>query len=99
MEDDKPRNNLSYHEALHGVQTGVAYEMEKNLGSTTPKHLRVGINSTFVNDAALVRLLIKKGVITNEEFMEELRLEANRELDRYENRVRIMYGSDAIVLR
>lgn len=81
---DLPRNNLEYEDALHGVQSGVAWDQGRNPDSF--KHLRVGINSAHVSNAALARLLVKKGLITYEEFAEELRLEANRELDRYEDR-------------
>lgn len=92
MKNDIPRNHLSYEDALHGVQAGVAAEEGTNAKATSPKHLRVGINSAMVNDAALVRLLVKKGVITWEEHAEELRLEANRELDRYEDKLSAHYG-------
>lgn len=88
MSDDKPRNDLPYHEAMHGVQTGVEIEMNSGSKATHPKHLRVGVDSAMVNDAALARLLVKKGLFTWEEYREEIRLEANRELDRYEDRVR-----------
>lgn len=87
------RNNLSYEDALHGIQTGVKFEMERGHSTAhTPKHLRVGIDSAMVNDAALAHLLVKKGVFTQEEYAEELRLEANRELDRYEDRILEIYG-------
>lgn len=92
MSDDTPRNDLSYEAALHGMQTGVQFELDKGSQATNPKHLRVGVNSTLINDAALVRLLIKKGVITMDEYAEEMRLEANRELDRYEDRILETYG-------
>lgn len=77
---------LPYEAAMHGVQTGIAYkiEMAPDEAGASPKHLRVGIDSAMVSDAALVRLLVKKGLITHEEYMEELTLEANRELERYE---------------
>jgi len=92
MADDTPRTHLTYQEALHAMQSGVAYEMNKDLKITDPKHLRVGINSAMVNDAALVRLLIKKGLFTLEEYEEELRLEACREVDRYETRLSLKYN-------
>lgn len=78
---------LTYEEALHGMQSGVFHEMNKGADkSTTPKHLRVGINSSMISDAALAYLLIKKGIITEEEYKEELRLVANNELALYESR-------------
>lgn len=79
---------LTYEQALHAMQTGVGFEIETNaygnMGASTPKHLRAGVNSAMINDAALVRLLVKKGLFTEEEYMEEVRLEANREVLRYE---------------
>lgn len=91
------RNDLSYESALHGIQTGVAFEMERGVSATEPKHLRVGVNSALVNDAALVRLLVAKGLFTMEEYLEELRLEANRELDRYEDRILNEYNVKVIL--
>jgi hypothetical protein len=69
------------------MQSGVAYELGKDESSASPKHLRVGINSALVNDAALVRLLVKKGLITEAEYMEEVRLEMCREVDRHQARI------------
>ena len=98
MNSDKPDNDLGYEAAMHGMQTGVKLELENDPSSASPKHLRVGVNSALINDAALVRLLVKKGLITSEEYAEEVRLEANRELDRYEHRLFNLYGR-AIRLR
>lgn len=97
MSDD-PKTNLPYEQAMHAVQTGVAYEMSTVPSATDPKHLRVGINSALINDAALVRLLIKKGLITQAEYIEEVRLEACREVDRYEDRLTETHGR-RVVLR
>lgn len=75
-------------EALHAMQTGVAMAMTRDggpeRGDTSPKHLRVGVNSAMVQVTALVGLLAKKGVITLDEYMEELTAEMNRESDTYE---------------
>jgi hypothetical protein len=95
---DKPRNDLPYDVALHGVQAGAALEIaQANAGLPDAllralKHLRVGIDSAMVNDAAMARLLVKRGIITGEAYIEEIRLEANRELDRYEARLSEAYG-------
>jgi hypothetical protein len=87
MADDTPTTDLPYESALHAIQTGVKFDHELGSNDGTPKHLRVGIASAMVNDAALVRLLVKKGLFTHEEYLEELRLEACREVDRYEARI------------
>lgn len=75
---------LTYEEAAHGMQSAVAFEMNKRSEPTEPKHLRVGVNAAMVDHSALVNLLIKKGIITEEEYLEELRLAMNHELDRYQ---------------
>jgi hypothetical protein len=56
-----------YLAALHAMQTGVAFKMHRDPGETSPKHLRVGVNSAMVEYAALVKLLIAKGIITEDE--------------------------------
>lgn len=86
-DDDRPTTDLPYDAAMHAMQTGVAYDLKRDPSSGTPKHLRVGVNSALVNDAALVRVLVAKGVFTMEEYLEALRLEACREVDRYEARL------------
>lgn len=73
-----------YHAALHAVQSGIAAKMNYDNKDVSPKHLRVGVNSLFVNDAALVNLLVKKGLFTMEEYTRELADEMEREQDRYE---------------
>lgn len=77
---------LTYEQALHGVQSGVAYEHSKGSPDGSPKHLRVGINSAHVNNAAIARLLIDKNIITMDEYEEAVRVEMVHELERYEAR-------------
>lgn len=60
--EDKQR----YRAALHAMQTGVAAMIGCD-NSTTPKHLRVGVNSALCDNSALTMLLIKKGIITEDE--------------------------------
>jgi len=77
-----------YLDAVHGMQTGVA--TIAGMGDAKdlePKHLRVGVNSAMCNQAALVRLLIAKGLITLTEYQKELADEMERERERYELRV------------
>jgi len=88
MNNNKPKNNLSYEEALHGIQSATKYELETNGYSSLNqiKHLRVGIDSAHITDEAIARLLIRKGIITEEEYIEEIRICMNRELDRRESK-------------
>lgn len=73
--------------ALHGIQTGIAFEMSNGTsGETEPKHLRVGVNSAMSQHTGLVRLLVDKGLITPAEYFKEDADEMERELARYEDR-------------
>lgn len=81
-----------YMAAAHGVQTGVAYELEYDPSSGTPKHLRTGLNLSKVEHGALVRLLIAKGIITDEEYMEEMVKGVEEELHTYEERINKHFG-------
>ena len=76
--------NRTYDEALHAMQSGVAAKMARDGSDTSPKQLRVGVNSAMCENAALVRLLIAKGVFTLEEFSAELTQEMEREVERYQ---------------
>lgn len=78
---------LTYEQAIHGVQSGVAYEMTlpDRQRATEPKHLRVGVNLAMVDHGALAYLLIEKGLFTVEEYKEALRLAANQEVAKYES--------------
>lgn len=91
-DDDRPRTNLEYYDAAHAMQTGVAHELERDPKTGTPKDLRVGINSAMVTDGALAQLLIAKGIFTEAEYAEAVRLEMCREVDRLEARLSAYYG-------
>lgn len=59
----------------HQLQTAIAMELEQDEGPLVTehekrfrKHLRVGIDSLFVGDLALARLLIAKGIFSDEEY-------------------------------
>ena len=87
-----------YLVALHAMQSGVAAMMGRKEGSkeTDPKHLRVGINSAMCEHAALVSILIEKGIFTEAEYMEKLADEMEAEKARYEER--LSTGGSKIVL-
>lgn len=61
-----------YLAAAHAMQSGVVAKMRIDPGETTPKHLRVGVNSSMVQNGALVKLLIEKGVFTEAEWFAAL---------------------------
>jgi len=81
-------DNTRYMTAAHAMQSGVAVVMSFEESETQPKHLRVGVNSAMVEHAALVRLLISKGILTESEYAKEIADEMEREAARYEDRIR-----------
>lgn len=81
---DPEKDQARYDAAMHAVQSGVAAEQGRGSQDGSPKHLRVGINARAVEHTALVRILIAKGVFTEEEYISELADEAEREKARYE---------------
>jgi len=76
-----------YLRAAHAMQAGVAMDQGRGSDDGTPKHLRVGINSALVDAAGLVRLLVAKGVFTEEEYVLAVTEEMEREQERYETRL------------
>jgi hypothetical protein len=87
-------DKLSYEQALHGIQTGISLEIERGSDCASPKHLRVGVNYAMCEHAALVRLLIDKGLFTQEEYAQAITDEFNRELERIEKSVNAQYGGN-----
>lgn len=86
-------SKLPYEAAQHAMQTGVAHEMEHRPGPTTPKSLRVGINTALCDHAALIRLLVDKGVISDDEYRAAITDEMNREVKRYEKSLGKLLGT------
>jgi hypothetical protein len=86
-----------YAAAMHAVQSGVAAMMEIGDKAAEPKHLRVGINSAMVNDAGLVALLVKKGVITNREYLEAIVEAAETEKASFEARLSGHYKTTVVL--
>jgi hypothetical protein len=78
------RPDLTYEQAAHAVQTGVAHMLHHNPRSADPKHLRTGLDLRAADAAGLARLLIAKGVFTEAEYLEAVRVAAVEEVARYE---------------
>ena len=77
-----------YTALAHAMQSGVAMEMNNpDTKATDPKHLRVGVNAAMSDHGGLVTLLIKKGLITEQEYMEEIVAAMEREKLAYEARI------------
>jgi hypothetical protein len=83
-----------YEAAAHGMQSGVALKMHFAPSETTPKQLRVGVNSAMVEHAALVQLLIAKGVITMPEYVRAMADAMEAERDLYGKTIAEHYGRD-----
>ena len=82
-----------YTAAAHAMQSGVAAEMQIDPANVSPKHLRVGVNSSLVNSSALGELLINKGVITEDEYLEAMATGMEREQAAYEQRLSDHHGT------
>jgi len=87
-----------YEAAAHAVQAGVAMELadderyRNTNSSASPKQLRTGINLAMVSHGALMRVLIAKGLFTEEEYFEQLVLGVEAEKAAYEERLSARYG-------
>lgn len=69
----------------HAMQTGVKYDHETSKADDgSPKHLRVGVNVAMSDHAALVQLLLLKGVITEVEYYTAMVEGMRGEVRRYE---------------
>lgn len=64
IEKDRQR----YLDAAHAVQSGIAMMEHLNPTLFSPKHARVGIDTSKVEHAGLVTLLISKGLFTKAEY-------------------------------
>ena len=93
----KEENIARFDAAARAMQSGVAAKMTFDASETSPKHLRVGVNSAHVSDAALLDLLIEKGLVTKEEFFEKLATWMEKEADGYKKEVNAHYGTDGVI--
>lgn len=71
-------------DASHAIQSGVAWRMGIDRAETDGKHLRVGVNVAMVEHGALALLLIRKGIITELEYLEAVAEGLEAEKARYE---------------
>lgn len=95
MSDESLENIRRYERALHALQTGVSYDLDNK--PEEPKHIRTGINSAFVDSAALAGLLMKKGVITNEEYTKAVADGMEIEVARYEKLLSERFGREVVL--
>lgn len=90
-----------YLVAFHGMQSGVAFEMHyvDTQSATQPKHLRVGVNNALVQHSALVKLLVEKDIITQDEYWKALADSMEEEVAFYEERARERLGHPGVSFR
>lgn len=83
-----------YTELAHAVQSGVKWEIELDPlnAAYTSKHLRTGVNLALVDSGALGYLLVKKGLITEEELWTALVDGMQQEVQKYESRLSTLTG-------
>jgi uncharacterized protein YdeI (YjbR/CyaY-like superfamily) len=89
------RKNISrWEKASHAMQSGVAMEISKELSeSHSPKHLRTGVNVALCDHGSLVKLLIKKGILTEDEYFEAIADGMEQEKQRYEQILSNHFGT------
>jgi hypothetical protein len=83
--------------AQRRMQSGVKAEQDC-YGPEPAKHLRVGINTALVDLAALARLLVRKGVITEAEYAAALAESMEEEVRRYEAHLSVKLGLGSVKL-
>jgi hypothetical protein len=91
-----------YSKLMHAMQSGVAHLQELDggveSGETSPKNFRVALNSAQVETAALVQLLVDKGVFDPMEFEKMLFSMLETEIKKYERSIAAKRGDDAVKL-
>lgn len=74
-----------YERLAHAIQSAIAYELGLGLDAgATPKHLRVGVDLQRADQGSVVRLLVKKGLITDDEVKEAILEGLHAEVERAE---------------
>lgn len=92
MSEQSERDVQRYKDAVHAMQSGVAMTMNWDPHSTTPKHLRVGVNSALVESGVIAKLLIDKGIITEDEWAAALADGMEAEAERYRKEIQAHFG-------
>lgn len=77
-----------YTSALHAMQSGVKVLQELGLSEEcSPKHLRIGVNSALIESGVLAKLLMNKGIITENEYLRTLAELTEADVLTYEKRL------------
>lgn len=81
----------------HAIQTGVAYEMNRS-NIAEPKHLRTGLNCVMADLGSMTRLLVKKGIISEDEYYEAIIEGLKKEVADSERRLKDLLGMSITLL-
>lgn len=81
-----------YRMLAHAMQAGVATIMNIDPKETEPKHLRVGVNVALSDACGLAKLLMAKGIFTEEELFDSTIEAMKEEVKRYEETLSKHYG-------
>lgn len=92
-------NKARYEAAAHAMMTGVSYVMQYDPNETDLKHMKVGINNSFIGQAVILQILIRKNIITEEEYWEELVIFMEKEVEMYKQRLEEYLPGTDITLR
>lgn len=84
MTDPAVDSFSDYHANARAMQAGVKAKAGYTNAETTPVDLRVGVNSAMVEHSALAGLLMEKGLITEDEYLNAIAEGMAREKARYE---------------
>lgn len=88
-----------YEALLHAMQTGVKLDHEATLEKDgSPKSLRVGVNAAMSDHAALARVLMRKGVITEDEYFDAIIEGMQMEVDRYQRLANQRAGAGGLTI-
>lgn len=87
-----------YKRLGHALQTGVATMMQMGDAGASPKHLRTGLNISMCDHASMIWLLLKKGIITEEEYQEAILEGLEREKAEYEKVIGYHLGGKSVTL-
>lgn len=83
-----------YGALAHALQSGVKAAQEAKIDVDDFKHLRVGVNMAMIERAAIVQLLLQKGIITQEEYETALLEWLEKEVAGYEALLSRHYGAN-----
>lgn len=88
-----------YRALAHAMQSGIAALLNYDRDMASPKNLRVGVNMAMVEIGALVDLLAKKGVFTEQEIGEAIIENQKKEIDNYRKAYAEHLGVDVDKIR